>query len=276
MESNWGVASYQWNKKDELIIEKRFNIKEAAVPISPYFKFGITGILLDEKGAPKAHYNLNEALEITNNSVGVASYQDSFDEQGNHTEYSYHDAEGKLTINQWGFAIGKKSYDEFGNHIKLEHIDTEGQSIRSRPIYSNVNIEWSPAATTQDSLEIKQKSLGYLKALQQLDPILMDEVMNDSLNKVTIGYDRVVKKEVARPTTRAQMIAFAKDWNKSNTKFPPVPNDQVSILGIYNRIASVELVSDNWVEYLHLIKLDGNWQIVNLIWQHKDVKRYPK
>jgi len=118
--------------------------------------------------------------------------------------------------------------------------------------------------------------LGYLKALQQLDSILMDQVMNDSLNKVTIGYDRSIRKELAIATTRNQMIAFAQNWNKSNAKFPPIPNDQMTILGIYNRIAAVQLVSDNWVEYLHLIKLDGKLEIINIIWRHKDVNRYPK
>ena len=213
---------------------------------------------------------------MTNNSVGLASYRDSFDRIGNHVKYSYYDAKDKLTLNQWQFAVGRKSYDALGNNILLEQFDTQGNLLRSRSVYTNSKIEMSPSPSSRDSLEIKKQSLGYLKALQQLDPILMDEVLNDSLNKVTIGYDRGLKKEIARPTTHSQMIAFAKDWNKSNTKFPPIPNDQVTILSIYNRIASVKLVSDNWVEYLHLIKLDGKWEVINLIWQHKDISRYPK
>jgi hypothetical protein len=104
----------------------------------------------------------------------------------------------------------------------------------------------------------------------------MNEVLNDSLNKVTIGWDRTRKKEYARATTKAQMIENAATWNKSNTKFPFSPSNTITILDIYNRIATVKLVSDNWVEYLHLIKQDGTWSIVNLIWQYKDVNRYPK
>ena len=89
--------------------------------------------------------------------------------------------------------------------------------------------------------------------------------MNDSLKKITIGWDRASKKEFAKPTTKGQMIAFATSWNKSNTKFPTKPNNQITILDIYNRIANVKLVSDNWVEYPHLIKLDGKWTVANLI-----------
>lgn len=276
MESNWGIAEYKWSQNEDLVVERRFNLKNEAVNISPYFEFGVTGILIDNNDLSRTHFNLDEELKVVDNSGGIAFYRDSFDTQGNHVEYSYYNAADKLALNQWQFAVGKKSYDKLGNQKLLEQFDTKGILTRNRPIYSNSSIKFSPPASAQDSLEVKRQSLGYLKALQQLDPELMNIVLNDSLNKVTIGYNRDIKKEVSRATTRDQMIAFAKDWNKSNTKFPLIPNDQVTILSIYNRIASVMLVSDNWVEYLHLIKLNGKWDIVNLIWQHKDVSRYPK
>ena len=99
--------------------------------------------------------------------------------------------------------------------------------------------------------------------------------MNDSLNKVTVGFNRALRKEVVTAISRDRMIENAKNWNKSNTKFPPNPNNQVKILDVYHRIATVKLFSDNWIEYLHLIKLDGKWSIINLLWQHKNVTRYP-
>jgi len=276
MESNWKIASYQWTKTNDGIIEKRFNLKNEAVNVSPYFEFGTTLITIDANGAPKGHYNLNDKLVLTENSTGVASYQDTFDAMYNHVKYTYHDAENNLTMNPWQFAVGEKVYDSIGNNTLLKYYDTKEAFIRDRFVYSNSKITLSKVATQKDSTEIREKALGYLIGLQQLKPGLMNEVMNDSLNKVTIGWDRSTKKEFSKRTTKEQMIAFANSWNKSNTKFPNPPNNQVIILDIYNRIANIKLVSDNWVEYLHIMKLDGNWQIVNLIWQHKDVDRYPK
>jgi hypothetical protein len=276
MESNWGISEYQWSRNDGFVIERRFNLANEAVDVSPYFPFGVTGILLDKMGFPKAHYNLDENLKPVNNEFGIASYKDKYDELGNHTEYSYYNSEDVLSLNQWQFAIGRKSYDEQGNQVLLEQFDKKGELLRSRRIANNTSIELSGPASSKDSVEISMQSLGYLKALQQLDSVLMDQVMNDSLNKVTIDFNRDLRKEVARGTTKDNMIAFAKDWNKSNTKFPPVPNDEVKILSIYNRIASVQLISDNWVEYLHLIKLNGKWEVVNIIWQYKDINLYPK
>lgn len=275
MESNWEIAKYQWFKKGKMVIEKRFNLKNEPKNISTYFEFGITGMTFKKNGTPIATYNLNDDLKITNNTAGVASYQDTYDNNGNHVKYTYHDKDDNLVINPSGLAIGRKEYDAIGNYIKQGHYDTNDQFLRGRDIASNQYIKLSTKATQQDSLEIKRMSLGYLKALQELQPDLMNEVMNDSLNKVTIGYSRELKKEVVTYIPKPRMIDNAANWNKSNTRFPPNPNNKVTILDIYHRIATVKLYSDNWVEYLHLIKLDGKWSIVNLLWQHKNVKRYP-
>jgi len=276
MESNWGIMQYQWQKQKKLIIERRYNLNNEAVALSPYFNFGITGILLDKKGYSKAHYNLDENLKVIANDKGTASYQDVYDANGNHETYSYHDANDALVMNQWGFAYGVKTYDSTGNQIGLDQFDTNNEKIRGRSVPTNITIEMAAKASQKDSIEIKRIALGYLVALQDLKPELMTEVINDSLNKITIGWDRDSKKEYAKATTKAEMIAFATSWNKSNTKFPTKPDNQITVLDIYNRIANVKLVSDNWVEYLHLIKLDGKWSVVNLIWQHKDINRYPK
>jgi len=276
MLSNWGIAKYHWKKNKKLIIENRFDLNNNPVPLSPYFTFGTTGILLNKQGVPEAHYNLDDNLNVINNKKGTASYHDVYDPIVNHVKYSYRNTKGDLILNQWGFAYGVKIYDAIGNQIGLKQYDTEGNVIRDRSIYTNTSFELAKKASYKDTLDIKEKSLGYLLALQQLNPNLMNEVINDSLNKVTIGYDRSTKKEYARATTKPQMLEFATSWNKGNNKFPTTPNNQVIILDIYNRIATVKLVSDNWVEYLQLIKLDGIWSIENLIWQYKDMNRYPK
>jgi len=204
----------------------------------------------------------------------VASYQDTYDHMGNHTKYTYHNKKDDLVMNQWNFAVGIKKYDTLGNNIKLTLLDNKQDIIVTREINSNASIKMSPIATSKDSLEIKNQSLGYLEALQQLRPKLMDAVLNDSLNKITIGYDRTEMKEYGRATTKKQMNEFANSWNKSGTKFPINPKNEIKILDIYDRIASVKIISDNWVEYLQLIKLDNKWEIMNIIWQYRDVKMY--
>ena len=275
MESNWKIHQYQWFKKRKMVIEKRFSLKNEPRNLSTYFEFGITGMKFRKDGSPIGNYNLDKNYNVVNNSFGTASYQDTYDKNGNHVKYTYHDKDNKLVINQFGLSIGRKEYDSIGNYIKQGHYDTNDKFLRGRDIANNQHIVLSKKATKQDSLEIKRISIGYLKALQELKPKLMNEVMNDSLNKVTLGYSRELRKEVVTSIPKKRMIWNAENWNKSNSRFPPNPKNNIKILDIYHRIATVKLYSDNWVEYLHLIKLDNKWSIINLLWQHKNTKMYP-
>lgn len=274
MESNWRISEYRWEKNKEFIIERRYNLNGEFKNLSPYFEFGITGMKFHKDGAPKGNYNLNEDLEITNNSVGVASYQDKYDSLGNHTVYGYYDSEAKLVRNQWGYAKGKKYYDAQGNYIKRELLNVNNKIIQSRSIYSNSSIVLSEIASSKDSTAIIKCAANYLKALQKLNPKLMDTILNPNLNKATVGYDRNSKKQYAKLTSKDKMIQFAKHWNASGARFPFKPNHTIEILDIYDQIATVKLVSDTWVEYLQFIKLDTEWSIINLLWQYKDLKRY--
>lgn len=275
MESNWGITRYQWNKQKKMVIEKRFDVRNEMVNVSPYFSFGVTGIVYDKAGLPKGHYNLDENLKPVANGDGVASYQDTYDEKGNHVKYTYHDAKGELVKNQWRFAKGVKEYDDNGNQTGLSQYDEIGELLREQPTLSNVNIKLAQPASVGDTVQIKEMAIGYLVALQELKPDLMRKVMHDSLAKRTIGYDRETRSEVPRPTTFDQMVEFAESWNKSGAKFPFNPSNEVVILDVYQRMATVKLISDNWIEYLHLMKLNNEWKIINLVWQYKDASRYP-
>ncbi len=274
MESNWNIANYRWSQKGNLVIEKRYDLSNSPMPVSPYFEFGFTGIKYKKDGTPQEHFNLGENLKIKDNTLGIASYRDTYDKQGNHIQFSYYDAKGELTKNPWDYAVANQMFDENGYISRIERLD-ENKKIVGKSKFPPVGkVEIALPASSQDSLEIRKKSLGYLIALQELKPDLMSEVFHPKLAKRTIGYDRETKQQIARETTYEQMIEFANSWNQSGNKFPPKPMNKAIILDIYDHIATVKLVSDNWVEYLQLMKSNGEWSIINLLWQYRNVRRY--
>ncbi|WP_074407965.1 nuclear transport factor 2 family protein [Aquimarina megaterium] len=274
MESNCKVTRYYWEKNKKLVIEKRYNLNDSLVNIAPYFDFGVTGILYDNNNFPNETFNLDGNLMVKENSSGIASYRDTYDKNGNHIEFSYHNAKGELINNSSDFAVGKKEYDEKGNLITLNVYDNTNKSIAKIKFPSRDNINLAAPVTQKDSLEIKNISLGYLIALQELKPKLMKKVFHPDLAKRSFGFNSENKNEIIHETTYKQMIEFAKSWNKSGTRFPPKPNNKAIILDIYNQIANVKLISDNWVEYLHLVKTNNEWNIINLLWQNKDISDY--
>jgi len=43
----------------------------------------------------------------------------------------------------------------------------------------------------------------------------------------------------------------------------------VEILDVFGNAASVKVAANDWVDYLHMTRLDGRWQIVNVLWELK-------
>jgi len=123
-------------------------------------------------------------------------------------------------------------------------------------------------ANEHDRKEVKRVSLGYLVALQQLKPELMAEVMHPNLAKRTSYIDTKTGKVMLHETSYEEMIQYAKSWNIKGDKFPKKPTNKALILDLQGNMASVKLESDNWVEYLHLVKIHDQWKIVNLYWQY--------
>lgn len=262
MNSRWNIAEYRWRKYNNLVIEQRFNAAGIKQPLSPYFHFNDTAIEYDDAGNPYRHYNLDDKLNIVNNSDGMAYYQDSYDEQGVHTKYAYYDQQYQLTLNAWNFAYAIKHYDQQGQYTGRTKYDLHNNKIKNVYHGPKMNEKKEVAAITQVSLD-------YLNALKQLDPRLMKAVMHPALSKHTVPPFPAPNGEVSlRETSYQRMIEHAEHWNKSGINFPPTMTNNVTVLDQYNNMATVKMVSDNWVEYLHLVKLNGKWQIKNLLWDY--------
>ncbi len=42
---------------------------------------------------------------------------------------------------------------------------------------------------------------------------------------------------------------------------------EVTILDVFGNAASVKVVASDWVDYLHVVKFDGRWVIINVLWE---------
>jgi hypothetical protein len=58
------------------------------------------------------------------------------------------------------------------------------------------------------------------------------------------------------------------------TKIPGANRQKdITILDVFEGAASVKIVAADWVDYLHLVKQDGEWQIINVLWEMKPESR---
>ncbi|MEN0047540.1 MAG: nuclear transport factor 2 family protein [Bacteroidota bacterium] len=130
------------------------------------------------------------------------------------------------------------------------------------------------AQTTQDSLEIKQAALDYIESQHHMKPEQFERSAHPRMVKRTFWTNEKTQKEYLGETFRDAMILLAETYNENGDKFPENPKKEVVILDIYDKTASVKLIADEWIDYMHIVKLNGHWQIVNVLWQFNDSSKH--
>lgn len=130
------------------------------------------------------------------------------------------------------------------------------------------------AQTKQDSIEIKQVALDYIESQHKPNATQMERALHPRMVKRTFWKDKATGKDYVRETSTESMVLLAESYNKNADKFPSSPKKAVKLLDVSERIASVKLIANDWIDYMHIVKLNGVWKIVNVLWQFNDIKQH--
>jgi len=129
-------------------------------------------------------------------------------------------------------------------------------------------------ASDEDRSAVRQAALDYIESQHTPSRDRMGEALHDDMKKRTYWH-RKSGEEYVMETSRDAMLWVAENYNKGGDAFPVPPRKDIEILALDNRIASVRLVADDWIDYMHLMKSDdGTWQIINVLWQYHDEARH--
>lgn len=128
--------------------------------------------------------------------------------------------------------------------------------------------------TKQDSLAIKQAALDYIESQHKPNPSQMERALHPRMVKRTFWKDKATGKDYVRETTTESMVLLAESYNRNGDKFPSSPKKEVLLLDVSERTASVKLIADEWIDYMHIVKINGSWKIINVLWQYKDTKQH--
>jgi len=134
------------------------------------------------------------------------------------------------------------------------------------------------AAFAGDSEEtaIRRAVLDYIESQHQVKPELMKRGLDKKLAKRTYWLDED-GEEMILEIGYEGMVSLAGRYNKDGSKFPEKPRVEISILDIDQRVASVKLTVDDWIDYMHLYKTaSGEWKIINVLWQFHDTGKHSK
>lgn len=120
------------------------------------------------------------------------------------------------------------------------------------------------SAQSNDSIEVIKVTEKYIQAFYQSKPDWLLETLHPELVKRTVKSFQNSDTFIVN-SGQSEMAELSKVFN-ANGKFNLNSKADVRVLDLFKDIATVKLTAEKWVDYLHLAKLNGNWQIVNVIW----------
>ncbi len=123
------------------------------------------------------------------------------------------------------------------------------------------------AQTDADREAVRQATLDYVEGVYNVDPSRIERSVHPKLAK--LGFYRGPKDEAYRapsPMTFERLVEVAKTYNKEG-KLPKDAPKEITVLDLLDQTATVKLVAEWGIDYMHLAKFDGKWMIVNVLWQ---------
>lgn len=121
------------------------------------------------------------------------------------------------------------------------------------------------AQSQEDLAAIEQAALDYIQGYYSGSPERMERVLHPDLAK------RIVRAGEGGEAVLDQMTAETLVDIARRMSQRPVPEaewvDDVKILDVYENIASVRIDAAQWIDYLHLARWNGEWKIINVLWE---------
>jgi Putative lumazine-binding len=122
--------------------------------------------------------------------------------------------------------------------------------------------------STADRAEIQRTALDYIEGFYDGDAARMERALHPELAKRIVHVDQ--------PSTRArlaEMSALTLVQLTAARAGAPTPaaerQSDVTVLDAFENAASVKVVASAWIDYLHLVRWNGRWLIVNVLWEMK-------
>jgi hypothetical protein len=117
-----------------------------------------------------------------------------------------------------------------------------------------------------DEAAVREAALDYVEGVYEVAPERIERSVHPELRK--LGFwkrDRETPYQGA-PITYEQLVNLAANYNKDG-RVPKDAPKEIVILDLLDQTASVKLTASWGIDYMHLAKYDGQWKIINILWQ---------
>jgi hypothetical protein len=124
------------------------------------------------------------------------------------------------------------------------------------------------AQTDEDDAAIRKTALNYIEGWYEGDAARMESSLHPELAKRMISTDPKTGHSVFNHMGAMALVQRTKRGGGTKTPKERQTKD-VTILDRYNNAAVVKIVASDWIDYLEEGKVDGEWKIINVLWELK-------
>lgn len=120
------------------------------------------------------------------------------------------------------------------------------------------------AQSAADSTAIRQAALDYIEGYYEGDATRMERALHPELAKRIVRTDAGVgwiSSMGASQLIAGTRAGFSREIPEADRK------TLVTILDVFQNVASAKIDAGPWVDYLHLARVNGRWVIINVLWE---------
>jgi len=117
-----------------------------------------------------------------------------------------------------------------------------------------------------DRLAVERALLDYVEAIELGKPELIERSVHADLQKFGFSKSRETGEYRRIPMTYERLVEIATEFLEKGY-VPENPQHEVEVFEVRDKTASGKLTAFWGVDYMHLVKGDDGWKIVQVLWQ---------
>jgi hypothetical protein len=123
-----------------------------------------------------------------------------------------------------------------------------------------------PVLAEGDREAVERAVLDYVEAIEQGKPELIERGVHTELHKFGFYRQDPAADYQIYPMTFDQLRELAATYKKEG-RVPDDAKHEIEVLDVLDQTAAVKLTAFWGIDYMHLAKYNGEWKVVQVLWQ---------
>jgi len=133
-------------------------------------------------------------------------------------------------------------------------------------LFSVALIGNSQAQVSEDSLAIKQAAMDYIEGWYDGNAERMEKALHPELAKRVVFTDTKSGRSRLSQMSAMTLVQYTRYGGGKDTPVDEQRKDYF-LLDVFQNTACAKVIAKDWVDYMQLAKYNGEWKIVNVLWE---------